>query len=478
MIYSMKNNSSQNSNSAAFWDRDDELALLRSWQKRRPGLAVIHGRRRLGKTALLRRWLREADGLYVQATEGTPASQRESLALDLQMGMPGFGDVVYPSWRALLDALGRAWPSRSTVLVLDEFPYLARSSPELPSLLQAMLDAPTAERIPLVLCGSSQRMMQGLVLDASAPLYGRAQCVLRLGPLPANVLGSALGVGSNIAAVETYAAFGGVPRYWELMREGRYRSAEDALSDLVFSPHGVLHEEAERVLRDEEAAALEKAVCELVGRGARRPSEIAARLGVKVTTLSKPLRHLCQLHLLERNAPYDLREGRPEVATRRAFYRIADPFLAMWYACVRPYLSGLQVEAPAALQHAREAWGQHVAAMWEGLCREQWHRIGHDGVEWERAGRHWTSRQQTGDEWDVASVSADRRRVFLGECKWLRKVTQAKARSLVADIRSRQLPAAVDPSAVGLGLFLPDTSGLPRSIDRVALLGARRVMEA
>ena len=472
----MKNTSSRHSNGPAFWNRQEELKALRAWRGQEPRLGVIHGRRRLGKTSLLRRWLEETPGCYVQATEGTPASQRAALAADLNGLLPGIGDAVYPSWRALLDAAKRQWPADAPVLVLDEFPYLAQSAPEFPSLLQAMVDAPDARCLPLLLCGSSQRMMQGLVLDSSAPLFGRAQLLLRLQPLSATEVQNVLRLPDAVAAVEVYAAFGGVPRYWELMREGGYTRALDALEGLVFSPHGVLHEEADRVLRDEEAAALERATCELVGRGACRPSELAARLGIKDTTLAKPLRHLAELGLVERQAPYDLESGRPASGGRRAFYRLADPFLAMWYACVRPYLSGLNIEATTAHRHAREAWGHHVAATWESLCRRHWHCIGHRGIEWEPAGRHWASRESTGAEWDVMSVSADRRHVFAGECKWTRGVSLAKANALIQTVRRRPLPPLSGQTQVHLGLFLPDRGDLPGDIEGVAILGASEVL--
>lgn len=472
----MKNNSPKNSTESVFWNRKAELETLSDWQAHEPRLGVIHGRRRLGKTSLLRRWLGKTTGCYVQATEGTPMSQRAALAEDLQRVLPGFGEPVYPSWRALLDALKRQWPAESPVLVLDEFPYLAKSAPELPSVLQAMVDAPDARRLPIVICGSSQRMMQGLVLNADAPLYGRAQLLLRLQPLPITEMRAALGLPNAIAMVEVYAAFGGVPRYWDLMRERRLATAQEALEHLVFSPRGVLHDEADRVLRDEEAAALERAVCELVGRGAHRPAELGARLGVKDTTLAKPLRHLADLGLIERQAPYDFDSGRPVSGGRRALYKLADPFLAMWYACVRPYLSGLNLGAASARKHARGAWTHHMAAVWEDLCRQHWHRLGHDGVEWEPAGRYWASRDTTGAEWDVVSVSSDRRHVFLGECKWMRDVTSSKVGEVIHAIKRRQVPPLSGQPRIHLGLFLPAGGKLPLDMDGVAILNAERIL--
>ena len=319
-------------------------------------------------------------------------------------------------------------------------------------------------------------MMQGLVLDASAPLYGRAQLILRIQPLSSREIQRALGLPDAVRAVECYAAFGGVPRYWELMREGGFAAAEEAIEDLVLSPHGVLHEEAERVLRDEDAAALERAACELIGRGARRPSEIAGRLGTKETTLSKPLRHLIELGLVERQAPYDFAVGRPTAGGKRATYRLADPFLAMWYACVRPYLSGLNVNAKTALQHAHVAWTHHVAAVWEDLCRRQWHRIGYEGIQWEPAGRFWASREPSGGEWDVASISSDREHVFLGEAKWIGDLTKAKVDAVIQAIKRRPIPQLRGPTTVHVGLFIPDRGKLPRAVDGIALFDADCLM--
>ncbi len=472
----MKNNSKPNSIKTAFWNRREEIAALNAWRTGSPRLAVIHGRRRLGKTALLRRWLIDTAGVYVQATEGTPVSQRAALTEDLQAFLPGFADAVYPTWQALLKSMKRQWPEDAPVLVLDEFPYLVQNAPELPSLVQAMVDSPDAVRLPLVISGSSQRMMQGLVLNEDAPLYGRAQAILRLHPLPVGEMRAALGLPDAVSALMFYAAFGGVPRYWDLVRDGRYDSVEQALEHLVFSPRGVLHEEADRVLRDEDAASLERAACELIGRGARRPSELAARLGVKDTTLGKPLRHLVDLGLVDRQAPYDFGSGRPSTGGRRVLYKPADPFLAMWHICVRPYLSGLNVGAKSGQRQAMQAWIHHVAAVWEEVCRREWRRLDHAGIEWEPAGRYWGGRDPSNVEWDVVSVSADRRHVFLGECKWMQSVTAAKAATAIRVMKQREKPPLPPGSTVHYGLFLPRSDKLPAELEGVALVDASRVI--
>lgn len=468
----MKNNSWE------FWNRADELGALREWQARRPALAVVHGRRRVGKTVLLRRWLAGQEGVYAQATEGTPAAQRAALAEDLREVLPGFADVLYPSWQALLEAARRGWPSPAPVLALDEFPYLARAAPELPSIVQRLVDDRDGGKLPLLVCGSSQRMMHGLVLDASAPLYGRAQLVLRVAPLRCSDIAAALRLPDAVTAVEAYAAFGGVPRYWDLWREHECATVTDALERLVLSPRGVLHDEAERVLRDEEAATLERGVCELIGRGARRPAEIAGRLGVKETVLGKPLRHLTDLGLVAREAPYDVREGRATAAGRRSFYRLADPFLATWYSCVRPYLSGLNLGAAASRRHALDAFAHRVAATWESLCREQWHRLGVRDIEWEPAGRLWEGRDPSRGEWDVVSVSRDRRHVFLGEAKWLRNPAKDRLEDAIATLARRPAPPVPAGATVLRGLFVPKRGGPRTGARDVVVVEADAVVNA
>ncbi len=470
----MKNKSAENSIQIGFRNRDDELGMLDDWAAQSPRLAVIHGRRRLGKTSLLRQWSRRGPCCYVLATEGTAASQRAAFAEDLAAVVPGFGEVTYPTWRALFRSLVAQWPrdgKRPTILVIDELPYLVKTSAELASVLQGLVDDPNGAHLPLVLCGSSQRMMQGLVLDRTAPLYGRAELLVRLQPLPVSELGPALAINDPRDIVEAYAAWGGVPRYWELAAR-QQGDLWDAVTSLVLSPSGVLHEEASRVLRDEEAATLERALCQGIGLGANRPSELAARLGVQATTLSKPLRHLVELGLVRRDAPYDFRKGKPHQKSRSSLYVLDDPFLSMWYRCVHPYLSGLQVEIPAARRKAQAAWRHHAGGTWEGLIRRHWHRLGVEGLEWEAAGRHWEGRKSTGREWDVVSVSSDRRTVMLGECKWQRNLSKRDLDRITRDMTTKNRPPEVQDRPTIFCLFIPRKEDLPHEIDGVRLIDA------
>lgn len=133
--------------------------------------------------------------------------ERASLATEIARLLPAFDQVGYPQWAALFDRFWQQAP-RGTVLALDEFPALVAVAPEVPSLLQRHVDHDARRGIHLLLAGSSQRMMQGLVLDRSAPLYGRATEILRIGPLLVGWIAKALRLTDPAHAIEAYAVGG------------------------------------------------------------------------------------------------------------------------------------------------------------------------------------------------------------------------------------------------------------------------------
>ena len=341
-------------------DSPSEAGSTAALGARRGSLLVLYGRRRLGKSRLLLETLAGRNAAYYVGDDRAAALQIADVARGVAGGVPGFDEVEYPEWNALLERWERDAP-RGAVLALDEFPSLARRSPELPSLIQKLVDRGAGGK-HVVLCGSSQRMMHGLVLDGSAPLYGRAREILRIEPLEPRWLGEALGLGRAADVVEHWAAWGGVPRYWELARG--HASREEALRELVLDPRGVLHREPDRLLRDEmDDLAQAASILSLVGRGAHRSSEIAGRLGSPATALSRPLALLVELGLLERELPW----GRTTRDSKRTRYRIADPFLRLWFRFVDPARSRLGAGLVDDVAQELEAeWPHFLGGAWGG----------------------------------------------------------------------------------------------------------------
>ena len=215
-----------------FVDRiEEQQRLIKTLNSEKPTFIVVYGRRRLGKSTLIKKVITPND-VYYMADQTERAYQISLLAKEVGLVFPDFDKVIYPDWQALLTALNHRTQKRFT-LCLDEFPYLVKSSPELPALLQRLIDSRSL-KYNLIICGSSQQLMQGLILDGSAPLYGRADQMLKLSPIHIKYLQEVLH-SDAVSTIEEYAVWGGVPRYWELrlQNDGLQKSiAYDILNPL------------------------------------------------------------------------------------------------------------------------------------------------------------------------------------------------------------------------------------------------------
>lgn len=451
-----------------FLNRQEELRRLDALAGAADGgLAVVYGRRRIGKTRLLVEWCRRHGGVYAVADQSAPDVQRRHLAQALAVAFPGFADVEYRDWGALFTRLARearaeAWTGP---VVLDELPYWVVSSLELPSVLQRWIDHEArAAGLVVAVAGSSQRMMQGLALSADAPLFGRARELFEVGPLGLSEVSVAIGREAPRDIIEFYSAWGGVPRYWELAVDAP-RDVRAAIDTLVLDPRGPLHDEPDRLLLEEMPSALEvRPVLDAIGNGAHRVSEIAARIGRPATSISRPLKRLLELGLAQREIPF----GDHERQSRRSLYRIADPFTRLWFRVVAPH-RGLLVSGTAQVRRALldRSFDGLAAATWEEACRRRLplvaprSRLGRLGP-WQPASRWWSG---NAPEWDVVAENVAGTHVLLGEAKLPARVpSDARIRRLALETARRQapvLPARYRTHEIVRALFLPERpSGL------------------
>ncbi|MFL6258172.1 MAG: ATP-binding protein [Thermoanaerobaculia bacterium] len=398
-----------------FLNRDEETARLTRLVGNPEGsLGVLYGRRRCGKSRLLREVLPPEQSIYYVGDEREGALQRTSLAAEIARLLPGFDEVTYPDWDSLFSRLWRE-AAPGTALALDELPALAAEARELPSVLQKHVDRYPERGLHLLLAGSSQRMMQGLVLDRTAPLFGRAREILKIAPLGAGWIQSALSLDDPAQAVEAYAVWGGIPLYWELA--GDHPDLATAVRSLVLSPLGVLYEEPSRLLLDDlRDTAQATSILALIGQGCHRISEIAARMGKPVTSLARPLERLIEMDLVARETPF----GTSVRSSKRTLYRIADPFLRFWFRFVQPDRSRLEARQTAAVERDIAArFSHHAGEVWEELARESVPAIDYFGKTWGPAGRWWgpgLDRQPL--EIDLVAESQARDALLIGEVKW------------------------------------------------------------
>jgi len=442
-----------------FLNRFNELQRLdRLVERGASGLVAIWGRRRVGKTRLLVEWSERAGGVYTVADQSSAPVQRRYFAEALAGKLPGFEEASYSDWDSLLNRLSRdarllGWKGP---LILDEFPYLVLSAPELPSILQRWIDRETREDGLLVaIAGSSQQMMQGMVLSSDAPLYGRALEAMALAPMDPTWIFPALGLDDPLDALKAFAIWGGIPRYWELARPFG-RDLAGAVDALVLDPQGPLHREPDRLLHEElpSATAL-RPLLDVIGNGVHRLSEIAGRLGQPATSLARPLARLCELGLIDREIPH----GSPEKSGKRSLYRIQDPFFRFWFRVIAPHRAALVASSAKSrrLLFHRHA-GRLFAESWEALCLraanrgEQIGREPFSDVASYRARRWWHG---NAPEWDVVATPDPPGHWVVGEAKWSEEPFDLRELERIAtSLLHRALPPGVEGDVQRV-LFVP-----------------------
>lgn len=433
-----------------FVDRIDETARLKdALAREKSSLVVMYGRRRLGKSTLIKRVLSEND-VYFLADRSEEQHQRVLLAKVIAQIFPDFDKLTYPDWESIFRAVNYRTDKRFT-LCLDEFPYLVEQSPELPSVLQKLVDEKQL-KYNLVLCGSSQNMMYGLFLDSTAPLYGRADETIRLAPIRLPYIQEALNLDA-VRTIEEYAVWGGVPRYWEL-RENR-SSLDDALWRNILSVNGTLYEEPIKLFQDDVKDIVKTStIMSYIGSGANRLSEIAARCNEPATNLSRPLKKLIDLGFLEKDVPF----GIDEKNAKKSLYKIADPFMAFYYQFVVPNRSFVELGRRLPLEQALTAhFSEYVSIHWEKLCRDAVTGNMVNGIVYGKAKRWWGSilkedKKPEQVEFDVMAESLDKKYLLVGECKW---TTGENGKQLTAELlrKAYLLPFAKSYTIVPM-LFL------------------------
>ena len=399
-----------------FINREKEIDRLKSAIKdRSTRLIILYGRRRCGKTALLRQVLPE-QSVYFTADLREKPMQIAALSQQISTLVPGFGDVTYPDWEAILMSFKRA-VSHHAVLCLDEFPYLVKNSPELPSIIQKILDHPEPLPFAFILCGSAQQMMQGIAIDSQSPLYGRSDEILRIRPMEMPVLSDYLGT-NPMEAVEEYSVWGGVPRYWEIRK--KTASLSQAIQKHVLDRNGILYDEPERLFADEMRTAVQAfSVISLIASGCNRISEIAGRLGKPATQLTRLLGFLIDIGYIRREIPY----GEHPRSSKRGLYKINDPFLNFWFTFVIPNKSRLESGLGEEVwKEIKPRFRQYVSGEWETQCRRHTAFVEIAGKRFLPGSRWWgTGNDRKEMELDLVADSVDGSSILIGEVKWSEK---------------------------------------------------------
>ncbi len=396
-----------------FIDREQELAFLESkWRERCSQLLVLYGKRRVGKTELVKRFIRDKPAVYFLAESTNEAEQlrRFSQALGRFFGEPLLATRGFAGWEELFAYVRER--NKRMVLAIDEFPYLIVSNPAIPGLFQKAWDEYWKDgHVCLVLTGSSVSMMENEVLGHRSPLFGRRTGQWRVEPLPfaeATRFRAGKPFDDRLAH---YALAGGIPAYW--LRLHADRAFEGNLAAAVLTKGEPLYEEVPFLLREElREPRYYFALLQAIAHGKRKLSEIVNATGLPQPVANKYLGVLADLRIVERETP--ITEERP-LKSKKGLYRIADAFVRFWFRFVFPYRDRLEMgRVHEVLEEIRPHLVHHFAETYEAAAPDIYMAHIRGDAEFARVGRWW----ERENEIDLVALSPSRNSILFGEVKW------------------------------------------------------------
>ncbi len=402
-----------------FIDREQELETLQNeYERQGSSLVILYGRRRAGKTTLISEFIKDKNALFFLASEESETQNRNAFkdkAADF-IGSALLREAGVSSWDAIFAAIMERSFESKPIIVIDEFQYIGKSNPAFPSVFQRIWEEQLKNKsVMVILCGSLVSMMESQTLAYDSPLYGRRTAQIRLGQIPFRCYGEFFPGRSRKELIEMYAITGGVPKYVEMFSESKdiYR----AIQRNVLNRSGYLYDEPHFLLQQEVSEIGSYfSVIRAIAAGNHKLAAISSALEVKATSLTKYLKTLIDLDILEREVP--VTEDNPD-KSKRGLYKIKDNYIRFWFAFVYPNMSFIESgNSWIVLDKIRRGLvTSHTAFVYEDVCREKmWELNGLDvwPFHFSRIGRYWDA----DTEIDIAALDPEGRNLILGECKY------------------------------------------------------------
>lgn len=340
--------------------------LERMYRSMRFEFMVMYGRRRIGKTTILQEFSQTHKTIFFSAQEKNDTLNLQDFSRLVQEHFDGNFVANFANWEDALNYLGRKVQDQRTVLIVDEFPFLAETNPSIKSILQHKIDHDWKERnLFLILCGSSVSFMLNDIMGYKSPLYGRSTGSMEVQPFDYLESAAFFPNYSEEDKLIAYGILGGVPRYLNAFDPGK--SLRENLISEILTEGAFLNDEPQTLLRMElREPAVYNSILEAVANGCNRVVEIADRIHEEKSKCSKYMLTLQTLRLLEKHVPC----GEPN-GSKKGIYEITDHFYKFWYRYVfsnKSYYSMLGVD-----KAADEIMGEindYMGPVFEDICRQ------------------------------------------------------------------------------------------------------------
>lgn len=402
-----------------FIGREKELRSLSGlYDSEKFEFAVIYGRRRVGKTALINKFISEKKSVYFMGVESSEKQNLENLSRSIFEYSGGISaDTSFSSFQAALEYVFKIAESERMIFVIDEYPYVARSSPSLASTIQMLIDKNReSSKLMLILCGSSMSYMEDQVLAYKAPLYGRRTAQMKINPFSFEETCSYLKNMSSEDRALIYGFAGGTPQY--LLQINDSLTVKENIMRTFLDPVSFLYEEPISLLKQEvREPSVYTAVINAIASGATRMSEISTKVGEDTSVCSSYIKSLINLGIIQKESPYG------ETGSRRSVYAITENMFRFWYRFILPNTSLISRGAQElAYRKIEPYFSDYMGKVFEDICTQYMWKLMFKGrcpVEFVSLGRWWGTDPAKRSQVEIDIMGEqDKNTAVFGECKW------------------------------------------------------------
>lgn len=402
-----------------FVDRIDEIKTLEEeYSRDGSSFVVLYGRRRVGKTTLISEFIKDKNALFFLASEESESQNRaafkEKVADFINNEM--LKNVDVKNWDFLFKAIMDRNFDEKPVIVIDEFQYLGKSNPSFPSVFQRIWEEILKDKqVMVILCGSLISMMESQTLAYDSPLYGRRTAQIKLKQIPFKYYNEFFPDKSRKELIEMYSVTGGIPKYIELFSKSN--DIYSAIQKSILKRTGYLYDEPYFLLRQEVTEVGSYfSIIKAIAAGNSKLSAISAVTEIKATSLTKYLKTLSDLDIIEREVP--VTEKSPE-KSKKGLYKIKDNYLRFWFAFVYPNMSFIESGNDRIVMNKikKNLVDGQISFVYEDVCREKMWELNGNGVwpfYFSKLGRYWDNKTEI----DILGLDPEGKNMVLGECKY------------------------------------------------------------
>ena len=414
--------------SIMFIGREKELNKLNElFRKNGFQFPVIYGRRRVGKTALINEFIKDKAAIFFTGIESNAQQNLENFSRSIiSYTDEALENTVFPSFQLALEYVFKLAEKKRIILVIDEYPYVAKASKSLASTIQYLIDKnKETSKLFLILCGSSMSFMEDHVLAYKAPLYGRRTAQFKILPFDFFESRSYFRKFSDIDMAVIYGIVGGTPQY--LLQMNDSLSLEENIKRCFLDPSSPLFEEPNNLLKQEvREPALYNAIIAAIATGSTKLSEISSKIGEETSACVAYIKNLISLGIVKKETPF------ADSSTRKTIYKIYDNLFRFWYRFIPVNIASIHRGlVDAAYKKISPMISDYMGAIFEDICIQYLWKLREQcktSIEFSNLGRWWGNDSKNKCEAEIDIMGTDNANSALFcECKWTNEKVDVRA---------------------------------------------------